>query len=86
MRLSVLCALLLIAHGSCAVKLPNAVASNMVLQREPLAARLWGFAAASEAVTVEMDGKAWSATADAQGNWKVDLDAQKASVGKVFTI
>jgi sialate O-acetylesterase len=84
--LSLLCAIALVNHGSCAVKLPNAIASNMVLQREPLAPRLWGFATASEAVTVEMDGKVWSATADAQGNWKVDLDVQKASVGKVVTI
>ena len=78
--------MVIVAGVTATVRLPNAVATNMVLQRAPLAPRLWGFAAAGERVSVEMDGKMWSAAADAQGNWKVDLDVQHASVGKVITI
>ena len=78
--------LIWLGAASAIVRMPNAISTNMVLQRAPLAPRLWGFAAASERVSVEMDGKMWSATADAQGNWMLDLDVQQASVGRVITI
>jgi len=57
--------------------LPNAIGSQMVLQRDrPLP--IWGWAAADEEVTVKLDEATATAKADALGNWKVVLPAVKA--------
>jgi len=69
-----------------AFKLPNAISSNMVLQREPLAARLWGFGDLSEMITVTLDGVSQSTHVDSKGNWLVELDKQAASVGRTIDI
>jgi sialate O-acetylesterase len=59
------------------VRLPRLVSDGMVLQRDtPL--RLWGWAAAGEKVAVSFQGKAYTATASAKGEWQVQLPAQKA--------
>jgi sialate O-acetylesterase len=59
------------------VKLPKAIGSHMVLQRDrPLP--IWGWADPGEEVTVKLDAAAATAKADAQGNWKVVLPAVKA--------
>ena len=59
------------------VTLPKVIGSHMVLQRDrPLP--IWGWAAPDEVVTVKLDEATATATADAQGNWKVVLPAMKA--------
>jgi len=55
------------------VKLPAVFGDNMVLQQgRPVP--VWGWAAPGEAVTVKIAGQEKSATADAQGKWRVSLD------------
>jgi sialate O-acetylesterase len=59
------------------VTLPKVIGTHMVLQRDrPLP--IWGWAAPGEEVTVKLDEATATATADAQGNWKVVLPAVKA--------
>ena len=59
------------------VRLADIFTSNMVLQRDrPLP--IWGDAAPNESVTVTFDSQSQSATADAQGEWKVVFPPQKA--------
>jgi len=60
------------------VKLASPFTSHMVLQRD-LKVPVWGTADAGEKVTVEFAGQKVSATADADGNWRVDLEPMKAS-------
>lgn len=72
--------LLFIAHALAyaQVRLPNIIASNMVLQRgKPLP--IWGWASAGENVTVSFAGQQKKATANAAGYWKVVLSPLKAS-------
>ena len=59
------------------VKLPNVLASQMVLQRDvPL--NIWGTADAGEAVSVTLGKQTVKTAANDQGNWQVQLKAQKA--------
>lgn len=51
---------------------------NMVLQRDQ-PVTVWGKAAPEEAVTVEFAGQSTSTKADANGKWRVTLDALAAS-------
>jgi sialate O-acetylesterase len=70
-----------------ALKLPNAIDSNMVLARAPLTPRLWGWANASEDVIVTLDGTtSVTATAAENGTWIVDLPAQQAGHGHEITV
>ena len=56
-----------------AVKLPNIIGSNMVLQADaPLP--IWGWANPGEKVTVSIAGQDKTATAGPNGRWKVVLD------------
>ena len=59
------------------VKLPAIIGSHMVLQQEAKLP-IWGTADAGEKVTVSLCGRTASATADANGKWKVALTPQKA--------
>ena len=52
--------------------------SGMVLQREKPVI-IWGIADAGDEITVSIQGKKGSGTADEQGKWKVELPALKAS-------
>lgn len=64
------------AHAD--VKLPAIFADHMVLQRgkpDPV----WGWADPGEEVTVKFGGQTKTATAGADGAWKVTLDALEAS-------
>lgn len=73
-----MCALLLSAMvGSAKVQLPQIFQSGMVLQRG-MTMPVWGQADPSEAVTVKLNKKVCSTTADAKGYWRVDLPAMKA--------
>ncbi len=59
------------------VKLPNVLASHMVVQRDrPLP--IWGTAAPGEEVTVQCGQNSEKTKADDKGNWKVMLPAMKA--------
>ena len=60
------------------VKLPQVIASNMVLQRN-MPVPIWGTADAGEKVTVTFCGQSKSAAADAKGAWKVTLDKLKTN-------
>ena len=59
--------------------LSSTLGSNMVLQRAPQKAVVWGFVASGTAVTTEMDGVKYVATASADGVWKQALPATQAS-------
>ena len=60
------------------VKLPKVIANNMVLQRnQPVP--IWGWAKPNEAVSVSFKGQQKSATANAEGYWKVMLFPLSAS-------
>jgi sialate O-acetylesterase len=62
------------------VKIPAVFTDNMVLQRnQPVP--IWGTAEAEEKVTVSFAGQSKSATADAQGAWKVTLDRSQQCAG-----
>src|SRR5450432_3899793 len=68
------------------VKLASPFTSHMVLQRE-MKVPVWGTADAGEQVAVEFAGQKKSATAGADGKWRVDLDALIASAdGRVFAV
>ncbi len=75
-RITTLITILLCSLASHAVVLPQVFQSGMVLQRlQPLP--VWGMAQPGEAVTVTFRGKKYTATADANGQWRVVLPKQK---------
>lgn len=65
------------------VKLPKVFASHMVLQRD-MSLPVWGWAAPNESVTVKLASAQANTKANASGEWKVTLPAQKA--GGPFTL
>ncbi len=72
-----------IAHAD--VKLPRVFGSHMVLQRDiPL--NVWGWDSPNQAVTVDIAGQHVSATANAQGEWKLKLAALKLGAPLTMTI
>lgn len=60
------------------VKLASPFTDHMVLQRE-LPVPVWGWADPGEKVTVQFAGQTKTATADADGKWRVDLAALTTS-------
>lgn len=59
------------------ITLPTIFGDHMVLQqKQPIP--VWGVANPNEAITVSLDEKSVTATADAQGKWRADLPALKA--------
>ena len=69
------------------LKLPTFIASHMVLQREPMRSRLWGWAAPMANVTVSLDaGILVFSNADWTGSWSAELPPQAAGVGHTITI
>ncbi|MGB4413555.1 MAG: sialate O-acetylesterase [Paludibacter sp.] len=58
------------------VRLPKLISDGMVLQRDAKV-KIWGWAASSEKVTVEIDGSRYSTVADAAGNWKLVIKPHK---------
>ncbi len=71
---------LFIVSGALAAELvlPQVFADHMVLQRGQ-AVPVWGTADAGASVTVEFAGQEKSTTADADGQWRVDLNPLSAS-------
>ncbi len=55
------------------VSLPNIFGDHMVLQRDQKN-RVWGKANAGEQVTVKIAAQVKQATANAEGQWSVELD------------
>jgi sialate O-acetylesterase len=81
MRTKTTAAMLILLLGSplfAEVKLPAIFGDHMVLQRDAKVP-LWGWADAGEAVTVTAGPVKETATAAADGKWKVTLDGLKAS-------
>jgi len=66
----------------------NALGSNMVLQRAPLQASLWGWSKqAGASVTVTLQGTVYKGTADSTGRWEIHLPPQQASTtGVTLTV
>jgi sialate O-acetylesterase len=64
--------------ATAAVKMPAIFGDHMVLQ-EDLKLSVWGTADPGEAVTVSISGHQAKATADKDGNWRVQLDPLPAS-------
>ena len=81
------CLVMLIALGTAwgDVRLPHLFSDNMVLQRErPIA--VWGWADAGEVVTVTLGTATAKATANALGEWSVQLPALKEGEGLTLTV
>jgi len=78
-RLVVTCLLLpaLAGGASADIRLPAVLGDHMVLQRS-VPVPVWGWAEAGEKVTVTLAGQTKTVTADANGDWRVALDAMKA--------
>ncbi len=84
LRFSILLTCFVTSLASADVKLPAVLQSQMVIQRDqPI--RIWGWADAAEEVSVSLGDETKLATADADGNWLVELPPQKAD-GKVREI
>ena len=59
------------------VSLPQLFQSGMVMQRgKPIP--VWGKADAEELITIQFNKKQYTATADANGRWRIDLPKMKA--------
>jgi len=77
----IVCLLLLLSTGCLAassLNVSNTLGSNMVLQREPVQAKVWGWAAAGIEVYVDFNSKQLNTTAAKDGSWIVTLPATKA--------
>jgi sialate O-acetylesterase len=76
---SSLCLYLLLCSQAafCQVRLPRLVSDGMVLQRDAHA-KVWGWAAKGETVTINFDGRTYHARADTDGKWTVLLSELKA--------
>ena len=72
-----LVAFLSVTFAGAKVSLPQLFQSGMVLQRGK-SIPVWGKADAGETVTVRFNKKEFTAIADANGNWRVDLPKMKA--------
>jgi sialate O-acetylesterase len=67
------------------VRLPKIFGSHMVLQRG-VPVPVWGWADAGEQVTVEFRGQSQSATADANGQWSLKLEALDVGDAATLTV
>jgi sialate O-acetylesterase len=76
--LFILLSMLMAAVAMADVKLPAIIGDNMVLQQGRKVA-IWGWADPGEQVTVTLGEQKESATADAKGQWKVELGPLKKS-------
>jgi len=69
--------LFLIQLSNAAVRLPQLVGDNMVLQRDANV-NIWGWAAVGEKVAVKFNGKSYHAVTGADGKWLIVLKPMKA--------
>ena len=84
--LPLLALLLLLVDPITSLYLPQAISSNMVLQRAPKSARVWGWAAAGSTVAISLDTDGYKVTVLPDGSWTVDFPPQQASVNRSITI
>src|SRR5882724_12541074 len=85
MKSSLLALLALAVPAAAGVKLPAVLSDRMVLQQgSPV--RIWGWADPGEAVTVSFLGQKASATAGADGKWKVYLKPLPAGGSYKMTV
>lgn len=77
------CLLFICCHANAQVRLPSFFRDSMVLQRDA-DIQVWGWASAGEKVKIKFQGKNYSTTAAANGEWKLQLDPAKA--GGPFTL
>ena len=59
------------------IKLPRLISDGVVLQRNEKV-KVWGWAAPNESIKLEFKAKIYTAKADAEGNWDIQLPAQNA--------
>jgi len=68
---------LIASFATAQVRVPRLISDGMVLQRDkPI--RIWGWAGANEKVTINFNDKSYKTTANAKGDWSVDLSSFKA--------
>jgi sialate O-acetylesterase len=67
------------------VTLPAILSDHMVLQRDKKVC-IWGKAAPSEFITVEIDGQKKSISADKSGNWQLTLNPLRVGAPRELTI
>lgn len=67
------------------VRLHTLFSNHMVLQRDE-AVPVWGWAEPGEEVTVEINGRTASGTADGDGKWQVELAAMEAGGPYTLTV
>ena len=78
--------LLAVQPARATVMLASPFTSHMVLQSD-MKVPVWGVAEAGEVVTVTFAGQKESATADAGGHWRLDLQPMKVSAeSRTFTV
>jgi len=85
-KILVFCMMLLSLNGmEAAVTLPQLFQSGMVLQRgKPIP--VWGKADAGEPITITFNKKQYTATAGADGKWRIDLPKMKAGGPYTMTV
>ena len=75
------------APPAAAFRLNNAFSNNMVLQRAPQQAVLWGYGEPGRTVTASLDDKQVAKSlADSYGNWTVQLPATDTSLNRTLTL
>jgi len=75
-----------VAQAETELRLPHIFGDHMVIQRDK-PVHVWGWAGGNSKVTVSFAGQEKSATAVADGKWRVTMDAMKANaVGQKLTI
>ena len=80
-------ALFCMSSAPAALRLPTFVASHMALQRAPLSARLWGWAAAGSNVSATLDSQLVVVTmATRNSTWSLDLPPQPAGTGHTIVL
>ena len=75
----ILCFFLIISsqYAFCRIRLPRLISDGMVLQRE-MNVKIWGWADEGERVTVNFNGKSYTASPNEDGQWTVCLDQMRA--------
>ena len=75
------------SHAATPLTLNNYFSSNMVLQRAPQQAVIWGYGEAGRTVTVKLDGQAVaSGTVSESGNWTAQLPAVDTSLDRTIVV
>ncbi len=78
LRLALLCSVLVTCQTAlCKVRLPLLISDGMVLQRDA-EVKIWGWADKGEKITIDFNGKTYSAAVDPDGKWMVTLSPSKA--------